>query len=586
MADLTLSISNLRSIREAEIRIAPIALLIGANERGKTTCATALAALLTGDSDVWPETLKKDGKVLVNRASGMKTATATLAHEGGNASLSWPDGQLQTDGAFVQSSRFGAGLDSLCDMKPKERVAPLYALLKPEPTEEDWQTAFREATMPDGAVDALWKMIVKTGWDQTLVKAQERRGERVRAWEAAAKEEYGSKKAIDWKPEGLTPDLEGADETELQQAVTVARSKLEEGLRGAGASDAERDRLASIAGELDVRQKALDDAETVVQARAGDKVTAEKARAALPAGGKSGGAANLCPCPHCGAETQIVVTGGGLAPGYQLKIPEKGDKGPSKEVLKAIAGADGALSHAIGALSTAQQRVYTASAAVTEAEQATMTLASLKAPSGDADIEWLRGEVAKAESGLDLFRRWTTATESAEFLGYSEKFIAALKPEGVRGKKLMQSLDAFNGGVLADICQKADWPEVMVKPDDKGGLLIYYKAEPFLRGSASAQWRCRVALQIAMATLSHDQVLVIDAADINDKDRRADLIALLADTSIPSLVCMTAMPDQVPDLASLEPPLGATYYITEDGNVVNVADFVAAPEAEEEEPVN
>jgi hypothetical protein len=69
-----------------------------------------------------------------------------------------------------------------------------------------------------------------------------------------------------------------------------------------------------------------------------------------------------------------------------------------------------------------------------------------------------------------------------------------------------------------------------------------------------------------MAKMDESAAVVIDEADILDQKGRNNLFALLKDTGIRAVVCMTAnKPDVVPDLAKAK--LGQSYWV-KDGVVI------------------
>ena len=78
-----------------------------------------------------------------------------------------------------------------------------------------------------------------------------------------------------------------------------------------------------------------------------------------------------------------------------------------------------------------------------------------------------------------------------------------------------------------------------------------------------------------MARLDNSAMVVIDAADVLDGTTRSGLFALLEDSGLPALVCMTlTRREQVPDLAAAG--LGQSYWL-EGGNCTALSR--AVPEA-------
>ncbi len=80
--------------------------------------------------------------------------------------------------------------------------------------------------------------------------------------------------------------------------------------------------------------------------------------------------------------------------------------------------------------------------------------------------------------------------------------------------------------------------------------------------SESEQFRVRVTLQVAIAKMDDSAAMVIDRADILDRQGRNGMMKLLLRTGIPTLVCMTILDpekDPPPDLAAKGK--GQTYWL-------------------------
>ena len=83
-------------------------------------------------------------------------------------------------------------------------------------------------------------------------------------------------------------------------------------------------------------------------------------------------------------------------------------------------------------------------------------------------------------------------------------------------------------------------------------MAISRAGRPYELLSESAQFRVDVAIQVALAKLAGDPMVVIDRADVLDADGRNALFAGLLAAGVPALVAMTFSAKRVmPDMAAI-----------------------------------
>jgi hypothetical protein len=78
--------------------------------------------------------------------------------------------------------------------------------------------------------------------------------------------------------------------------------------------------------------------------------------------------------------------------------------------------------------------------------------------------------------------------------------------------------------------------------------------------ATSEQYRVRAVLQVAMAHLDKSAMVVLDAADVLDGTSRSGLFAMLEESQLPAIVCMTLTKrEQMPDLETAG--FGMSYWL-------------------------
>jgi hypothetical protein len=175
----------------------------------------------------------------------------------------------------------------------------------------------------------------------------------------------------------------------------------------------------------------------------------------------------------------------------------------------------------------------------------------------DIDVDSAEQAYNRAQRDLEAFRQKREADDLAERIRDNDLVLGILAPDGLRAKKLARILEIFNRS-LEPLCQAAEWRPVLID----AAMTLTYGGRPYMLLSTSEQYRVRAVLQVRMAQQGSEMV-VIDEADILDGTMREGLFAMIAESGLSALVCMTlSRRAQMPDLAAAE--LGASYWI-EDG---------------------
>lgn len=553
-------VRDFRGIAHVDLELAPIALVGGRNGSGKTSLSQAVASVLTGEALPFRGIAKGGAGVLVR--GGFDGAAATVQSESGTARLDWPGCTRITDRRPPEASIYAAGLRSVVD-PDVDRVKVLSDYMRAAPTRDDLAlalAAYPRLAIPT-IVDAVWNLIeTRGGFDAAYTIRKDRGAELKGQWRQVTGVNYGSRIAAAYRPE---LDAESRTTPELVAQVETARQAFERAVAASAISGEQRRQLEADAAEFDARVAAVTTVREVIEAAEARTKTAADARAAcLPA---DAGAAEM-PCAHCGGF--LVWRRINVAESVLEKAPtDRLGETELKARRLAIAGADAELSRYQGELAAANRMLREAEAQLTTATVAKATLVDTLPAGQSVTSDAERAALAAAERRLNEVRTKREADAIRDTIDDNDILLGLLEPDGLRARKLGQTLDAFNSARLVPLTTAAGWLPVTINPD----LQISYGGRLYAMLSASEQFRVRVILQVAMAQLDGSAMMIIDGADILDPPARSELFALLSTAALPAIVTMTAgKREQVPELAAAG--LGRSYWLTAG---------VAAPLAEQ-----
>lgn len=555
---MRINIRNYRGIDRAEIELAPLCIVAGANEAGKTSLYQAVQAALTGQPIVMSEVKKKDAALLVR--DGADEGFVRAVGDAGETVVTWPKCAVSGEGG-PRASVFAAGLSCLIDLPVAERTKALTGYIGADPTEADLHAEMsgEDVGYGDKAIADTWNAIREGGWDFVHGKASEYGTKLKGQWEAITGERYGARKADDWVPNGWAPELADADVDTLQAEVTEARQNVERALQAVGKESASAENLQSIVEGAkraqEVGKPALEEnIRTTTELIQQIEAEIQKLPP-LPSNGIQKA------CPSCG--TVLCVHARQKNPGV-IEVDDLVEfvgQPVDHEALRANRRAHqdkeaefARLRRRLDDLEQERERLDAMIGAGEEAQK------KLDESQGNAEAMATLAEERRvlewAESRQRMALAKINATDLHRKIRKNAKLIDILAPDGLRKKKLTQGIAAFNAR-LAEVSGWAKWAPVRLDAD----LSPHYGDRPYWACSASARWRARVVLQVAMALSDGSDAVLIDEADILQPGKpRERLFALLVKSGLKALVCMTLSgPDRAPDLAKAK--LGMTVWI-------------------------
>lgn len=557
------TVRNFLGIEAADLPLEAITLVGGHNGAGKTSLLDALAAGVTGDFATRGIRTKKDaGKLL---RDGAPSGSVTIAWDDGAQRVAYPDADVLTKGEPRKlGTPLGIGAQRWMGLDAKERAREMAQRLRLEPTLENLRAFLKGKDVHEDTITAVWKLIDDQGWDGAHAKAKDKATKLRGAWEAAAGQKFGSSKAENYVPPILADaqvfTVEGAE------AALAEAKKAAEALIVAGAlAGAEVKRIRTTAEDLGPAKAREEVARNALVAadKAIEKMVADLA--ALPMLDQ---AVHTYPCPHC--ERPVWLKRQGPNEPYQLQVPPK--EVPS-EALKENRLARQALEHGIekkkkevDALNLAAQQAV---AAVRAAEEATARLVEIDAmPKADDDaIAAARVAQAEAENVLEAVKDWLKAKGFFEDWQRTQPIIEALSPAGVRAARVAEAIEEFNRR-LALISETAGFPAAVSLTATSD---LQLGDRPYGLLSESEQWRCDLAMTLALAALERPVVVLVDRLDILHAQARPGVFEALREVGVPAVVGFTAKDTSNGALPKLQAHgYGCTYWL-ENGRLAPAA---------------
>jgi energy-coupling factor transporter ATP-binding protein EcfA2 len=545
---MRVSITNFRGVSRAEIDAKGVTLIAGQNGMGKTSVLQAIAAASTGTIMPIDGMNKNQAAMLVH--AGTAAGEVVLDNAVGAVRVTYPDAKRTTSGIPVETTDMSAGLHSIADDDAKVRARIVSVLLKAEPAREDLSSELAKINGTPELVERVWQTIAAQGWDAAHAQAKEKGTRMKGAWEQETGERYGTKKSEAWIPKEWEGDLQSLTVAQLTEVVKQETEWLEAAISDSAVNAAEVSRLRALAADLGTLRAEL---QTFVAQRNGLATTQQQIRAGL-AKLPPAIQPETVPCPHCGGD--LAVSGGLVTVPAVLTAEELAER------ARAIADCEQSLKDVDAAIAQSASEVAALTSNVNSANLAAEALQKLTAKpvaEGEhASVEDCRARVLRAQNRLAARQKWERASTLHASIGQNAKINEILAPDGLRLTKLNAALSGFNS-MAALHCQAAAWRPVEIRPD----MSISYGGSPYAMLSESEQFRVRIILQVAFAALSGDMLLLIDRADLLDKQGRNGLFRLLASLDKTCVVGMTIDKDKegipmVPDMSRIG---GVAYYL-------------------------
>ena len=546
----TIDIKNFLALEQVTLNLqAPINIIAGANEAGKSSIRDAIQWCLTGQA----RGLKthQDQAYLIRQGAKAAEVTITLADGQAIARKKTPKTPAGVTGPVPDDQVMASILCdpltflSLPDDKRREILFRLIPGLNPT-GEEIFQKL--KAMIPDfdpgsAIPHEMATLAASKGFKAAETEAITRRRIAKRVRDEAKVEEPEDRATIGGT-EYILPDIK---EEEVKDGIATLRAARDKLLQKRGKVEAQTDKLPEMESELEAMEENLStpptpgEVETLVKYLNINRPILEKLIAANEAL-ESGTADQLwpeaCPafpgsglaCPRFGA-----VAIPGAPPPDTAKVEKlKADLNEQQEEVERL-GAELKVAQdrekAFNEFQESYQKLSDKIAKLKEQQEQATATAQL-----DQEIAVLDARMKTGYELLDAVRDFWRKKEAAEAVtakvAQAEKEITlydalakALAPDGIPSQLIAEALEPFNKKLY--LASSYLFPEYEDCPLVLTQDLEVYRSSPYACLSKSARYRAGICFQYVLATLAGARLLMIDEADILDPVNRAQLIDFL-----------------------------------------------------------
>ena len=556
VADVTIPLTNV-----------PVAVM-GPNASGKTSLATAIAAILSRSDNPLSLGVQKRPYMRDDALSG----EILLRGEGGSEYRRWnllEKGIRVLPGGPEDIGKAVLGLIDFCTAGSKARIEAWETCFLPEPSKlvEMVGGELEKLLSRTAVVDEVKTMLRTRRWEDCHAVFVHKAQECKRAWATLTGEPYGVRKADTWSPAGWLSDFDHVTPAEARTRLEEAREALRMvQMRSAvneadvaRAKEAKRE-VPSIKKEVDVLDAELK-AATQVQTAAGEEFSVLRdkglsVRDELDRHDRSQPVReDTTPCPACG-EALVV--------GPDKTLSRARDEAAFDAHLGAWKKGRETLEKDLHALRVQAREVKTVRQAPATTKAAALTaklqeaMSRLSAARRAANVE--EGPIitdedtrraAEAEQTVDdckaavelINRKVGAQNENLNASNYAS-IAYTLGPKGIRSRA-MQSQMASLTSSLRETEGVSGWPRVEV--DTTYAVSIAGRPAPV--SAASEQWRAQFLLQCAIALVLGEQYVIADGADILDSVGLTQFVMLcdwLAEQRVYAIACATGSLGELP----------------------------------------
>ena len=554
---MDIAVRDFVGCRHADIiGLEKIALIAGRNKAGKSSILQAAAATISSDPLVRGIDVIKLGGALVR--DGASSGKCLIRNGQAKVIMSWPDCKYEAQGTGLVANPYACGLKHIGKLNDKDRTFVLMDLLGAHPTRKDVQNFLADHfdTVNDAMVETVYGRATEMGWDGYYKSLREKGAKAKGVWEKITGQNYGTKKAEDWVPEGWDEQLASKSQETLERDVVNARSVLERLLQNVGADS----------GRLEELDAAID-AAPAAQTRKGElQEELEKLETDLQKTKAEHDAIDLPPiqkpfeCPHCGEPLHF-----GANVGSDLPVVKADKLGDQSKKVKELRERKTELDHGMTALRRlireTSDELVRAQAVLTAAQAAREEKSKVeKGGVPQEQVDLARQDVDQARQRLEMFKAWTAAANAQRSIVTNLKVQKGVKPDGIRKAVLTRQLKDVNER-LRDLCSYIDLDADLRIDDD---LRIRCGMREYWILSHSEQLRADWILTLLFAQITKAPLVILDQLDSVHNDARPKVLKLLAYVNIPALIGMMAKDENtfVPDLARAG--MGDTYWMEEE----------------------
>lgn len=551
--------------------LAPMTIICGGNESGKTSLADAISFGLRGV----PRRVDAKGDFPLLVTDGAQKGSVSIEMGEVRLTRDVATGKLGKtqgvhpfrEGAVASAVRYLLDPATIASAPSDDRRALLLAAMRVDLSPAAMLRTLAERKHPADLLADLKPDQALDVWRKTADRgATEARG----AWKGITGEAYGTTKAIDWKAEAPAEPT-AAEIADAHAKVTAAEARIGDLQRDLGmleaTSKAEAGRAAQRAKLVELRRAAdlLDGCVEVLPAQEEAVSVAIIARAAA----ESGLAAvdevlrhdHELACPHCGG-TAILRDGALVAPDPDARPRStEADRSAALTAVQVAQQEEKAAKDRLAATQKTRREAEAAKQALAAVDPAADVPADSFGDRATLETRLKNAQAARSQAAEEA-KALDAAAQTAERADAATKraavqharvlawlaIHAAIGPDGIPAELLNAALAPFNE-TLRDMAAASGWRQVAVGPD----MGITVAGRPYSLLSESSRWRADAHLGAALAIHSRCAMLMLDRFDVLEVSSRRPaltwLYSLTTDQRLDTVVVLGTLrePPKVPN---------------------------------------
>lgn len=526
-------ISNVLGLARADIVCtAPVVIVAGNNEAGKSTLSDAISMAILGTPR--RVKLKKElGQLLHDDAAKGRVTIMAGGDVMGDFKLPGGAHICELEARHKAFMEFVLDPALFARQDDKDRRATLFKLTNCKASPDATAAMLIKRGISEELANEV-KPMLRGGFPAAAKEAAENATKAKGAWRAVTGENWGSDKANGWEPEAPAFEVDQADLAAAQKELATLNQDLQDGNQTLGATKA----ALAEAGTLQQQIDTLTELAGLEQRRATKLATdetdiaewqAKLAEAEAAATGEQ--AAPAHECPHCHGLLEIKN-------GKVLAYPEHA-QAIDPEAKKRAAEYRGYRDSAQRAVDNSKRDLREAQDAGAKAAALAEKLANAPTQemldNADAMLTELRLQrdslaakvTALTEAQQAAAQRTGLITQAAAYHKEVTEWLQvaeALGPNGIPAEILASAITPVNDA-LAVLARMAKWKPVVIGNDMEitcGGRLYGLMSE-------SAKWRADTLVALAIAQISELRFVVLDRFDVLDIPGRLQLLGMLCE---------------------------------------------------------
>ena len=531
---MKITATNFLGIESASIPLADVPVAVfGPNCSGKTSMATAVAAILTHTAN--PLGFSATKSPYMHR--GADYGEIVLTDDAGQELIRWVLAEKELRVFAEAPASLGLHATSLCDfisLQPAKRVDLWEEVFLPDPSEltEMITKELRQRIARENVLEDVLKTLRLHSWKAAAEQYNGAALSAERAWSKIAGEKFGSAKAKKWVPSDWRSEFAGVTVLEAERNVEDSREALrtvhvKQAITESQAAESESalKKVGEIKEVFSGMERAVADAESAMKAaKIPFDALMEKGRRARQEHdvhlGMKPTAEKSTPCPGCGCP--LIVS-------KDFTLSKASDQEALNRKIGVWAIGEKKLSQNLEALRSKFDAMDDSKLLdcenrfrVLSEEKNTLfndlTYQQSRAKSGAGTVVSAEYEarLALAEQQIEENKKASKAIEdkhkaddlfrsSLDYRGIA----SALGPEGIRGQAMKNGLAELDRR-LSEIAAKSGWEKPAL---DRAYAVMYGDSYAVLCSSSEA-WRTQFMLRAALAIVTGGNRILADGADI------------------------------------------------------------------------